>query len=49
MKIAVIGIGFVGNALVNSFLKKKIHCILYDKYKNIGDLQKCLQSTICFL
>tara|TARA_Y100000816_G_C26093838_1_gene578454 strand:- start:731 stop:1519 length:789 start_codon:yes stop_codon:yes gene_type:complete len=49
MKIAIIGIGFVGNALMYSFLKKNINCIFYDKYKNIGNLQECLQSNICFL
>lgn len=49
MKIGIIGLGIVGSALQKDFEDKKINLFIFDKYKNKGDLQSCLQSEICFL
>lgn len=56
--ISIIGLGFVGNAIHNSFITKinegnidKYQVIGYDKYKNggIGKFEDCLNSQIIFL
>jgi UDPglucose 6-dehydrogenase len=47
--ISIIGLGFVGNAIKNSFEKKNISVIGYDKYKNINTLQDCLESDFMYL
>ena len=51
MSIGIIGLGFVGNAIYNSFKNKKIDTIIYDKYKNsgIGKIENCLKTDILFL
>ena len=50
MKISIIGLGFVGSAMLKSFTKCKIPNItVYDKYKNIGSIDECLISDIIFL
>lgn len=54
MKISVIGLGVVGNAMLTSFnllSNDKYTFYGYDKYKNggIGNLENCLNSTIIFL
>jgi UDPglucose 6-dehydrogenase len=50
MKISIIGLGFVGTAMLESFTKCKIPNItVYDKYKNIGSFNECLSSDIIFL
>lgn len=51
MKIGIIGLGFVGNAMQQSFLKKNIHTIVYDKFKNggIGTFENILNTDILFL
>ena len=49
MKVAIIGLGFVGGAMYKSFTEKKINVNGYDKYKNIGTLDDCLNSDIIFL
>lgn len=46
---SIIGLGCVGNAIYQSFSKKNIKTIVYDKYKDIGNLNKCLISDIMFL
>ena len=50
-KIGIVGLGFVGGALMKSFKEKKIYVIGYDKYKNngIGDIKETLNTDICFL
>lgn len=59
MKISIIGLGFVGNAMMTSFNNKKEDMNIsdddfliygYDKYKNggIGNLNGCLDSDIIF-
>lgn len=50
MKISIIGLGFVGSAMLESFTKCQIANIsVYDKYKNIGSIDECLNSEIIFL
>ena len=50
-KIGIIGLGFVGGAILQSFLTKNIDVIGYDKYKNggIGNLNNILLCDIVFL
>ena len=51
MKISIIGLGFVGTAMFESFQQKDIDVIGYDKYKNggIGTLGETIASNIMFL
>lgn len=51
MKISIIGLGFVGTAMFESFQQKGIDVIGYDKYKNggIGTLSETISSDIMFL
>lgn len=55
MKICIIGLGFVGSAMYDSFilkgLQKNINIFCYDKYKNggIGDINDSLNCDIVFL
>jgi nucleotide sugar dehydrogenase len=48
-KISIIGLGFVGSAMLKSFTDKLINVICYDKYKNIGTFEDTLTSDIMFL
>lgn len=51
-KISIIGLGFVGSSMYDSFLLNNIKNIsVYDKFKNggIGSFKKCLRSDIMFL
>ena len=47
--IGLIGCGFVGSALQNSFNKKGTEITVFDKYKNIGNLFDLAHSEIIFL
>ena len=53
MKISIIGLGFVGNAMFNSFSQKVTNTNIiiygYDKFKNIGIFNECFDSDIIFL
>lgn len=53
MKVGIIGLGFVGNAMYQSFLKKglKNNLFIYDKFKNggIGTIQNVIYCNILFL
>lgn len=49
MQVSIIGLGFVGGAILQSFSDKKINVYGYDKYKNIGTIDKCLNTELCFL
>ena len=49
MLIGIIGLGFVGNAINQSFLTKNIETIVYDKYKNIGELNQIIKCKMVFL
>jgi len=48
-KIGVIGLGFVGNALCHYFESQRIKPFLYDKYKNIGSLEKVNSADVIFI
>jgi UDPglucose 6-dehydrogenase len=49
--IGIIGLGFVGSALLKSFQLKQLDVKGYDKYKNggIGSFEDILSSELCFL
>ena len=49
MNIGIIGLGFVGGALLKSFQEKNIRCTVFDKFKEIGTLENCLSTDIVFL
>jgi UDP-glucose 6-dehydrogenase len=51
MIIGIIGLGFVGSAMHNSFMQKDMNLVVYDKYKNggIGSLDDVLKADILFL
>jgi len=50
MKIAISGLGFVGNSILQSFNLKNISTMSYDKYKSSNNtLLDCLSSDIIFL
>lgn len=49
MRVAIIGLGFVGGAIQQSLNEKNISVYGYDKYKNIGTFENCLSANICFL
>jgi UDPglucose 6-dehydrogenase len=49
--VSIIGLGFVGNAMFQSFKSKNIDVIGYDKFKDggIGTFEDILKNNICFL
>jgi len=50
MNISVIGLGFVGSAMFNSFRQRGVPNLSgYDKFKNIGSLEECLSADLMFL
>ena len=49
MTIGIIGLGFVGGAMLKSFELKGIKCVGYDKYKKIGKIEDVFDSKIIFL
>ena len=49
MNIGIIGLGFVGNAIKQSFNILGINTITFDKYKNIGNFNQCLLTDLLFL
>jgi UDPglucose 6-dehydrogenase len=55
MKIAIIGLGCVGKAMFDSFIKKNMklnyNIFVYDKYKDngIGNIENCIKTDIVFL
>ena len=49
MNIGIIGLGFVGKAILQSFKIFDINTITFDKYKNIGNFNSCLSTDILFL
>lgn len=56
IKIAIIGLGFVGGAMIKSFQTKiselnigsNYNIIGYDKYKNVNSLRDCINADIVF-
>lgn len=49
MVVGIIGIGFVGGAMLKSFENKKINVNYYDKFKKSNTIDECLKSKILFL
>ena len=49
MKIGLIGLNYIGNAIQKSFQKRKIDCTVYDKEKQTGILEDCLLTNIIFV
>ena len=49
INIGIVGLGFVGNAIYNSFKKNNINVFGYDKYKNSDSLEECILCNIIFL
>lgn len=51
LNVSIIGLGFVGGAMLKSFTEKKVNVVGYDKYKDggIGSLKECLNTKIAFL
>ena len=51
MNVSIIGLGFVGSSMYESFQQKGINVIGYDKYKDggIGTLCDCIETEIMFL
>ena len=49
MKTGIIGLGFVGNAIKQSFNIFNIQTITFDKYKKIGNFNQCLETDLLFL
>ena len=50
-EVAIIGLGFVGGAILKSLKKKGVTVIGYDKYKNdgIGKFEDILNCCIVYL
>lgn len=48
-KVGVIGLGFVGGALKESFEKRGQPVLAYDKYKGVGSIDEVLDTDILFL
>ena len=49
MNIGIIGLGFVGNAIKQSFNIFGINTITFDICKNIGNFNQCLLTDLLFL
>ena len=49
MKIGICGLGFVGNAVNTFFVNANISTCVYDKYKNINQLEDLLVSDLIFI
>lgn len=49
MSIGIIGCGFVGKAISESFKLKNINVFVYDKNKNINSFESCLNTDMIFL
>jgi UDPglucose 6-dehydrogenase len=49
MIIGLIGMGFVGKAMYDSFIQKKIKVFGYDKYKIFDSFEKLLDTDIIFI
>ncbi len=48
-RLGIIGVGFVGNAILKSFQKKKMLVVAYDKFKSFDALEDTIDTDILFL
>lgn len=49
MKIGIIGVGFVGGAMLRSFKLKLVDVVAYDKFKQLDSFEDCVNTDIVFL
>ena len=52
IKVGLIGVGFVGSALLKSFRLKNVHTVAYDKFRKDNELntfEECLDTDLIFL
>lgn len=49
IKVGIIGIGFVGSAMLNSFINKGLKIIAYDKYKTYNTFEEVTTCDIIFM
>jgi UDPglucose 6-dehydrogenase len=49
MKVSVIGLGFVGGAILKSFKLKGIDVVSYDKFKDSDGIEICMNTDVMFL
>lgn len=50
IRVSIVGLGFVGNAMRSSFIKKGLDVVEYDKYKDCNNtLQDVLDTDILFM
>lgn len=49
LKVSIIGVGMVGEALKKYFEEKEIRPFLYDKNKNIGSVDEANQADVIFI
>lgn len=49
VRVSIIGMGIVGNAMYKSFREKRVSVMGYDKYKKSDKFEDCLKSDIMFL
>lgn len=50
VKIGIMGLGFVGGALLQYFKRvKKLRPLVYDKYKHLGSIEQINQADIVFI
>ena len=47
--VSIIGVGFVGGAMVKSFKMKGLNVKAYDKFKDLDTVEETLESEIMFL
>lgn len=48
-KVGQVGLGFVGGALHDSFKKRGVETIVYDKYKEVGSIEDLVECSAVFL
>ena len=49
LNLGIIGVGFVGSAILEYFNKLKLNCSYYDKHKNLGTFESILKTDILYI